>query len=207
MFSPLIYFLVGLIVCFIGTIPFGPINLTVVKITVDQGFRRGLEIATAASLVEIVEALIAISFGMMINTYLESNILLKLAIATAFIVLAVIVYRRRFDSSLNTAANGSSSYFLRGLMLAAVNPQAIPFWIFAIAAISQYGVLDYTGVSLIGFLFGVFVGKLLALTGFVYASTYLKTHLQQSGKLVNQVLASVLLLIGMGQMWNVFSLI
>jgi len=206
-FSPLIYFLIGLTVCFVGTIPFGPINLAVVKITVDHNFRRGLEVAIAASLVEIAEALIAISFGMIISTYLESNIPFKLLIASAFIILAVIIFRRRTGTELRATANGRHSYFLRGLMLAAVNPQAIPYWIFAIAAISQYAELDYTGIRLMGFLFGVFVGKLLALTGFVYASNYLKMHLQQSSKLVNQVLASILLLIGMGQMWNVISLL
>ena len=207
MFGPLIYFMVGLIVCFIGTIPFGPINLSVVKITVDHNLRCGLEVAAAAALVEIVEALIAISFGMLISSFLDTNLLFKLVVAIAFIGLAIVVYRRRADTNLKTVSNGKHGFYLRGLLIAAVNPQAIPFWIFAIATLSQFVALDYTGVNLAGFLFGVFVGKLLALTGFAYASNYLKTHLQQSSKLVNHVLASILLLIGIGQLWNVFSLL
>jgi len=49
------------------------------------------------------------------------------------------------------------------------------------------------------FLAGVFAGKVLALTGFIIASDYLKTHLQQSGKLVNYALGSVLIIIGVLQ--------
>ena len=204
MYSALIYFTVGLVVCFIGTIPFGPINLTVVKITIDHSFKRGIEVAVAAALVEIVQALIALTFGMVISAYLDSNILLKLLIAAAFIILAFVVYLRRSEPALNVADKGRSGYFLRGLLLAAINPQAIPFWVFALAAISQYALLEYSGINLLGFLFGVFVGKLLALAGFVYASNYLKSHLQQSSRLVNQILASILLLIGISQLWNVF---
>ena len=65
--SSLFYFVVGLAACFLGTIPFGPINLTVVKTTVDYNAARGTEVAFAASVVEMLQALIAIWFGMVIS--------------------------------------------------------------------------------------------------------------------------------------------
>jgi predicted tellurium resistance membrane protein TerC len=58
------------------------------------------------------------------------------------------------------------------------------------------------GITLAAFLAGVFLGKMTALYGFVLASAYLKTHLQESSALVNKVLASVLLFIGVTQIWN-----
>ena len=91
---------------------------------------------------------------------------------------------------------------MKGLVIAALNPQAVPFWIFALAAISQYFVFEYVGIYLLAFLLGVFIGKLIALYGFVVASTYLKSHLEQSSVLVNRILASVLLFIGVSQAWN-----
>lgn len=203
--SPVLYFLVGLVACFIGTIPFGPINLTVVKTTVDYNQTRGTEVALAASFIEIIEALIAISFGMVISTYLETNLLIKLSIAVVFIGLAVFVFTRKTDPSLQTENAGDQSFFKKGLLIAALNPQAIPFWIFALAAISQYFHFEYVGIYLAGFLVGVFVGKFLALYGFVIASTYLKSNLKESSQLVNKVLATILLFIGVTQGWNAVS--
>jgi len=203
--NPLLYFLVGMTACFIGTIPFGPINLTVVKTTVDYDRRRGTELALAASIVEIFEALVAICFGMVISAYLESNLVIKLVIALAFIGLSVFVFTHKSEPSLQEKNNEQQSFFRKGLLIAAVNPQAIPFWIFALAAISQYFVFEYVGIYLIGFLAGVFVGKLIALYGFVVASGYLKTHLQQSSQLVNRLLAAILLFIGLTQGWNAVS--
>jgi threonine/homoserine/homoserine lactone efflux protein len=200
--TPLLYFFVGFVACLLGTIPFGPINLTVVKTTVDHDARRGTEIAIAASLIEILEALIAIWFGMVISSFLESNLAIKLGIGLLFVILAVVVANRESKPAMVDKPPGQESFFKKGLLIAALNPQAVPFWIFALAAISQYFEFEYMGITLAAFLAGVFLGKMTALFGFVLASAYLKTHLQESSALVNKVLASVLLFIGVTQIWN-----
>jgi len=199
MTNPYFYLLVGMIACFIGTIPFGPINLTVVKTTVDHNRLRGTEVALAASLIEILQALIAISFGMVISSYLESNVVIKIILALVFIVLAVFIYIRESQPAFSAADIQQESFFKKGLLIAVFNPQAVPFWIFALATISQYSDFEYVGVYLACFLLGVFAGKLIALYGFVIASDYLKSHLQKSSKMVNRLLAGVLLLIGLSQ--------
>jgi len=199
MTNPYFYLLVGMISCFIGTIPFGPINLTVVKTTVDHNRLRGTEVAFAASIIEILQALIAISFGMVISSYLESNIAIKIILALVFIVLAVFIYIRESKPVFSAIDIQQESFFKKGLLIATLNPQAVPFWIFALATISQYFDFEYVGVYLACFLLGVFAGKLIALYGFVIASDYLKSHLQKSSKMVNRLLAGILLLIGLSQ--------
>lgn len=206
MSGPITYLLVALLACFLGTIPFGPINLTVVKTTVDYDKHRGLQVALAASLIEIVQAFIAIWFGMVISRFLETNVLFKLLVAATFILLALVVLFRKPKSELRDArertAEEKQSLFRSGLMIAALNPQAIPFWIFALAAISQSFVFEYEGINLLAFLLGVFIGKFLSLGGFAVASAYLKTHIEQSGVLVNRMLAAVLLFIGANQLYS-----
>ena len=149
-----LYFLVALLACFLGTIPFGPINLSVVKATVDHDKRCGAEVALAAALIEIGEALVAIFFGMLISSYLESSLVVRFTIATAFIALAVIVFTRKSNPTLSESQVEQGSFFKKGLLIAALNPQAIPFWIFALAAISQYFNFEYTGIYLAAFLAG-----------------------------------------------------
>ncbi len=194
------YFLIGTVVCFAGTLPFGPINLAVVKITVDKNYLRGLEVALAASVVEVFQALIALSFGMVVSTYLETNTILRLLIASAFIILGIVVWKHKPGEAKKASDEPVGAELKTGFLIAALNPQAIPFWIFALAAISQYTTFNYAGIYLGGFLTGVFFGKLLALSGFVLISQYLKTHLRQSGLIVNRLLAVVLCFIGAFQL-------
>lgn len=192
-------FLVGASVCFAGTLPFGPINLTVAKITIEKSRLRGFEVAVAAAAVETFQVLLAVWFGLVIGTFLEGNVIFRAAVATAFLLIGVVVFRRRPAESLAADGHSFGSEFKTGLLVAAVNPQAIPFWIVALAAINDYTDLTFQGLELALFLAGVFAGKVLALTGFIIASDYLKTHLQQSGKLVNYALGSVLIIIGVLQ--------
>lgn len=193
------YFLVGALACFLGTVPIGPINLAVVKATVDHDRGRGAELAFAASIVEIGEAIVAICFGLVISGFLEMNPGLRLAIALAFFVLAAVLLARRPSTEMSPVTPSRGSFFRRGLLIAALNPQAVPFWILALAVISQYFAFDYEGLLLAAFLAGVFLGKLAALSGFVALAGYLKIRLHSAGKRVNQALALVLLLIGISQ--------
>ena len=197
------YFIAALVVAFLSTIPFGPINLTVAKITVDKSRRRGFEVAIAASIVEIFEALVAIFFGMMISDFLENNIFFRSLIATVFIGLAVFIYKRKAKEKLLSDQHASGSELKTGFVVSILNPQAIPFWIIALAAINEYATLTFDGINLTFFLIGVFVGKLLALCAFILISHYLKTHLAQSARLVNRILAAVLLLIGLSQWYRI----
>jgi len=200
--NPFLYLLVGFLACLLGTIPFGPINLAVVKTTVDYDRRSGIEIAFAASIIEMLQASIAIFFGMLISSFLEANVFVSSFLAFVFITLAVFIFTRKPESTLEKRKSRPVSFFRNGLIIAGLNPQAVPFWIFALATISQYFEFQYMGLTLAGFLFGVFIGKLVALYGFVVASTYLKAHLQESSTLVNRLLAAILLFIGLSQGWN-----
>ena len=121
--------------------------------------------------------------------------------------MAIFVFSRKSMPVLQGQGTEPRSFFAQGLLIAALNPQAIPFWIFALSAISQYFVFEYVGIYLLSFLAGVFVGKLLALTSFVIVSEYLRTHLQASAQLVNRMLAAVLLIIGISQGWNTVSVL
>jgi threonine/homoserine/homoserine lactone efflux protein len=205
--SPLLYFLVGMAACVIGTIPFGPINLNVVKTSIDYDARRGTQVALAASFVEVGMALIAICFGFVISAFLETNAIVKLIIALVFIVLALVVFTRKSDPKLQDQKNEQQSFFKKGLLIASVNPQVVPFWIFALTAIDQTFNFDYFGIYQFAFLCGIFFGKFMALYGFVIASGYLKTHLQKSSQMINRLLAVILLFIGVTQGWTAVSAI
>ncbi len=197
-----LHFLAGFVLCFLGTLPFGPINLSVVKVTVDHGVRRGVEIAAAASLIEILQAAIAILFGMVISNFLENNIVLRFSLAVLFIILAAYIFSREPATQMREEDRGQHSWFRRGLVIAALNPQAIPFWIFALAAASQYLQLQLSGLSLLVFLLAVLFAKFAALYGFAKVSDYLSAHLQQSSLWINRLLAAVLLIIGLSQAWD-----
>ena len=65
------YLLIAFIATFVGAIPFGAINLSVIHITLNKNFQKGFQFSIAASLVEIFEATLAILFGALIQMFLK----------------------------------------------------------------------------------------------------------------------------------------
>lgn len=200
--NPLWYVLVAGVTSFIATLPFGPINLSIIKTTVDHHKAGAVQMSFAAAAVETAQAFLSIWFGVIIAGFLADHASVNLVIAMAFVALAAYVWIHDTHPSLQSRGDAEPSYIKRGLFVALINPQAIPFWIFAVTATTRYLGFHYSGILLLAYLLGVYVGKVVALYGFILASDYLKTHLDESSRLVNRLLAVVLFLIGLSQLWR-----
>ena len=156
----------------------------------------------AAALVETGQAFLAIWFGVVISRFLADHASVNLIIATVFMALGVYVWIHESHPTLNANPDVEPSYIKRGLFIALVNPQAIPFWIIAVTATTRYLGFEFSGWLLLAYLLGVYWGKVLALWGFALASDYLKSHLDESSRLVNRLLAVVLVFIGLTQLYR-----
>ena len=90
----------GLIACFIGALPFGAINLTVVSLTVNRSYEQGMRFALGASLIEIGEAYIALIFGKLISGFINRHSELPYFIAFVFIGLGIYFFARKTSPKL-----------------------------------------------------------------------------------------------------------
>ena len=66
-----LHFLFGFAGSFLGGVAFGPINLSVVELTLKRSIKSALRFILAASLVELFLAYIAILFGKLIARSIE----------------------------------------------------------------------------------------------------------------------------------------
>lgn len=194
-----ITFAIAFLATFVGTIPFGPINMSVISITLNKSFNKSLQFSIAASLVEILEAAVAISFGIYIQTFIQSHSWIQILIFSLFIGIGVFFIVRTTSPKLQGKSKVKTSEFVKGLLVSLGNPQALPFWIFILSIIAQNIDINFSGTHLLGFLIGVFLGKLGALMLFAYLSSFLKNKLSDSCTWINRVLGSILLLIGLIQ--------
>ena len=120
-------FLIGVFASFLGTLPLGPINLAVIKTTADQHARAGLEFAIAASLIEILQAVLALWFGAFISSFWRANPAFEMLLASVFILLGAAFWQRRpaIPTEPDKASRGSP--FVGGLLIALLNHQAVPY--------------------------------------------------------------------------------
>lgn len=200
----LIHFLLGLVASFLGTLPFGTINLSVVNTTINQSFRAGFILSVAAAIVEIIQSLIAFHCSVWISENIESNIYLQVFVVILFLAIGAYFFLRKPSSGEEAKSRFRMSNFVKGMMLGLFNPQALPFWVFVIAYFQSAQLIALDGMEiklglLVSFLAGVSIGKLGALTLYGALSVVVTQKISSLGLWMNKALGSIFIVLALIQ--------
>ena len=129
-------FFIGLFFSFIGSIPPGTINVSVLQLSIAGHFRTAMRFALAATIVEFIYASIAIHFQFAITSSEVIQANFHVISASVMLILGIInLWPVKSKSRLRESF--AASGFRRGLLISILNPLAIPFWI-GVTAFLQY---------------------------------------------------------------------
>jgi threonine/homoserine/homoserine lactone efflux protein len=173
-------FLAGTIFSFIGSIPPGTLNVTVLQLGLDKKKDVALRFAVAVAIIEYPYAWIAVAF----EGWLTSSPLIieNFQLITAIVMTTLGVFTlwaSRKPSTFSVKFNESG--FRRGIILSLLNPMAIPYWMGATAYFKAQGWINLSTNGLIhSYVFGTSVGAMLLLTLFVFMATRLAPYVQQN---------------------------
>ena len=185
-------FFIGCIATIIGAAPPGASNLAVIKTTLQENIQESLKISYGAGIGEVLLALIAFSFGMMVQDFITMNLWIQVA---GFVILGVVgIYLiRKKKTEKNPSKIGSK--YVTGFLLSLINPPVLVYWIlvFSFVQVTLNFHLDMNNVLLILFIAGVFTGKVLTLYAYSKLGTHLATKKDNFKSNINVFIGSVLL--------------
>jgi len=189
---------------FVGSIPPGTINLTVLQLGLERKTNTALKFALAASIIEYPYAWIAVKFATLIlsNPSIVKNMQL-LAGIVMLVLGAVNLYSAMRSNPL--AARFSNSGFRKGLVLGILNPLAIPFWIAMTAYLKTQQWIDVsTTTRLHIYLLGVFSGAFVILVVMVYLAKRVADLFAHSN-IIKKIPGITLLILGAYSLFQWFS--
>ena len=202
--SYFIPFLLALAASFLGALPFGTVNLTVVDTTIRKSFRAGLSMAVAAAFVEIIHSYLAVHCSRFITEYIEGSVWVKAGVVTLFVLLGAYFF---FKKDNKEAAEKKKKYnlpdYAKAAILTLLNPQALPFWLFVVTWFASANLLDLDMVMdttlIVVFLLGVSAGKFLALLLFAMLSVVIRKRVQAISGWMNKIIGSIFFLLALIQ--------
>ncbi len=168
----LINFSVGLLVSFLGSLPLGVLNITILDISLKKGMRAAVQFALACALVELVYSYVSV----LLTRYLIEfpNLRPFTEVVAAVTLLGMGVYYLRKPKSPVASKNKAVSPFYLGLTLSLINIVAFPFWILYTTLLQGKGIVSLSGSPLIAsYVLGIAVGAVGCLLVFAYASRLL----------------------------------
>jgi threonine/homoserine/homoserine lactone efflux protein len=199
----LTYFLLAAIVSFAGSCQPGPVNMAVLLASTEKQFNKALYIAIGGSLPEAFYAFVAIYASAFIIGYQQFLEVVAQGFSIAFIVIGIYLFLRK--AKLAVPQKGSSKNGIGlGIMISAVNPQLILFWIAVITSMELHAfhLTVAHPFTQFGFLLGSSMGAFLL----HYILVILCKRYQQSSVLElfslysNKIVGCVFAILGLGQL-------
>lgn len=156
-------FLMAFVFSFLGSIPPGTLNLTVLRLGLEKKMNVAFRFALAAALIEYPYAWLALLFEDWVTSSPAVVSNFKLISAAVMLTLGILTIRSA-TKPVAEAQPVRESGFRKGLILSILNPLALPFWIGITAYLKMQGWITLSSTAEIhAYLFGISLGAFVLL--------------------------------------------
>ncbi len=180
-------FFLGIFCNFIGYIPPGNINLTLVQITINRGIKQAVYFISAFSVIEFFFTLLIMHGASWLSQQMKLDTIIDWVMVVLFTVLGIVTWRSRNEQpSANYSDKDSIKY---GIILGFLNPMQIPFWLITGTYLITHEWIEASGLELVIFSLGSAAGAFLCLYIYAKSAKFIKSKFALSNKMINKSIA------------------
>jgi threonine/homoserine/homoserine lactone efflux protein len=184
-------FFIGVIANFIGYIPPGNINLSLVQIAINRGMKEALHFIIAFSCVEFFFTYFIMNAADFLARQLNLDRIIDWIMVVLFSVMGAIAWshRNRSPKAQKASKKNNITY---GILMGILNPVQIPFWIITGSYLITHQWIETGWIALVIFSVGSAAGAFLCLFGYARSARYVQRKLDLSNKTINTGIALLL---------------
>jgi threonine/homoserine/homoserine lactone efflux protein len=176
-------FFLGLIANFVGYIPPGNINLTLVQITINRGIKQAMQFIIAFSCVEFFFTFFIMHAAKWLSTQVRLDTIIDWVMILLFGTLGTITWLNRNKPPKAKYSNTASVKY--GILLGFINPMQIPFWMIAGTYLIDHEWILTGNFALVVFSVGSAAGSFLCLFAYAKSAKYIQNKFALSTRIIN----------------------
>jgi len=184
---------IGFIASFIGSLPLGVLNLTVMDIAINKRFRDVVYFSVGAAGIEFFQALLAVKFSAWFLDRPSLDLAFNIIVIPIFLGLSIYYFRKSRKSLADKKSTRELSSFHKGVLLSVINPLAIPFWIFYATYFNSLGLIILENYYIVLFVAGIAAGTFIALLVFGKVSRFIVSRIKVLNLWIDQIIGVVFL--------------
>lgn len=185
---------------FVGSAPPGIINMTVAELSLRRSFRIGMIVALGASLVELIQSWIALQFTWLFTGTSLVSELIRWSSVPILIGLGLYYWFQKPGEEQAESQTGREGYFLRGMLVSALNLLAFPYWAFYGTWLQSNQWLMKDHLHILVFCIGVCTGTFVLLLLYGKLSARMLGGRKRVAALANKVIGATLTGFGLYQL-------
>jgi len=182
---------IGFIAAIIGALPFGLVNLNVVRLALLGHKRYAVNVMHGAAIIEVLYGFFAILAGGAVFGLTEDNRWVNALVVV--ILLAAGFYFFSKKPGLKVEVNNQNHGFFYGALLNLLSVQVFFYWIIALVFIHSRNLVAFNVPSIMAFALGLWLGKITTLFGYLYFSNKILSRSRFFEKNINRVIGTILL--------------
>lgn len=188
------YLTAGAALSFVGSLPFGLINISCSKISLQKGLKAALWFALGAALIETLQSFLSIHFAEFFIGDKQYNKLFSLFSIGLFILLGIyyFFFAKASDLRAKQALQPNKGrLLLRGAIVSSLNFMVFPYWIFYYSFLKKNAYLDFQGEGIFLFSIGVGIGTFLLLYLYSAFAQSLLKRFSRLDTIINRMIAFI----------------
>lgn len=194
-------FFIAFFFSFLGTIPPGTLNLSIIQLGLNQQINAAWRMSIAAAMIEYPYAWIAVEFQDFITKSITVTHNFHLISGLVMILLGGFNLWASSKPS-RFSQRFEASGFRKGVFLSILNPMAIPFWMAMTAYLKSYRWIDLSDkMEVHAYLLGVCTGTIVLFMLLAYLARKVVSHFK-TNSVLQKTPGIVLILLGFYAFWQ-----
>ena len=199
-------FFLGLIFALIGVIPPGLLNMTAAKISLKEGYSRGIMFSVGVCVTVLIQTYIAAIFARYLSNHQDVIDILQRIAFVVFILIAIyFLFIAKKKPKLNVTSNIKSKHirFFYGMFLASINTLPIPYQAYMTTTLASLGWMNFEHTTIYSYVLGVASGTFIMLYVYILSFEKIKGKKFTSQKSMNYSIGAIAGIIALITLYNI----
>lgn len=187
-------FFLGLIIAFIGVIPPGLLNMTAAKISLKEGYVRGIMFSVGVCVTVIFQTYIAAIFARYISNHQDVVDILQRVAFVVFVLITIyflLIAKKHPELKVDANSKSKHSRFFQGMFLSGINMLPIPYHAYMTTTFASIGWLTFENTIIISYVAGATMGTFVMLYVYIFFFEKIKGKAFTSQKSMNYSIGTI----------------
>ena len=201
-----IIFFLGLLIALVGVIPPGLLNMTAAKISLKDGYARGITFSIGACIIVFLQTYLAAIFARYLSNHQDVIEILQRVALVLFVLITIYflcIAKSEEKIQIEPKIKSKKSRFFQGMFMSSLNVFPIPYQAYMTITLASFGWLQFDKTSIFTYVTGAATGTFVMLYIYIFFFDKIKSKSFTSQKNMNYIIGSITGIIALVTLINI----